>query len=520
MMNEMNMPLTYWAEAVHTTVHIMNRTPTAAIREISPYERLYGIKPTVSYMKVFGCVCYVHVPNEARKKMEPKAVKCIFLGYPVEKTGYKCYDPTTRQVYVSRDVRFCEHEPWYKPKPVTIEDEYEEQENVRHVVDESGTSTRTISGPHMTEESTGSVNPWSGRLRNKKQDERGKKKMFEESSRDESFDEEHGLPHLRTPGSKYAGKYVPPYARVEEKSAPWLRRSKRRLTASPLQLIPARLAMEEREDLYAIVGLKPGLQGGSEASFEAIRKAYRATALLCHPDKRPDDPLAAVEFQRLQKAYDVLSDEKARKAYDDLLSVRKARLEKESRADSKRRKMLDDLEKRENLARTQSKEKGEEERAVKRFQDEVARIRATRGWRSAFSQAENLEKSDGQQEKEKILKVSWKPAKSGGSDYSAVMLRDYFSQFGNVEDVVIRHKKGALVVMSSREEVITASRQPHGSLFAVPLVPQTGSNIANTFVSSSRESEEMPSSLGGLVGNAFHDHEDSILEKLRKVHPT
>ncbi|MCO5569701.1 hypothetical protein L7F22_023417 [Adiantum nelumboides] len=207
MMNEMNMPLTYWDEAVYTAVHIMNQTPTAAIHEISSYERLYGIKPTISYMKVFGCVCYVHVPNEARKKMEPKAVKCIFLGYPVEKKGNKCYDPTTRQVYVSRDVRFCEHEPWYKPKPIMIEDEYEEHKNVRHVVDEPGPSTRTISGPHMTEESTGSVNPWSGHLRDKKQDEKGKKKVVEESSRDESFDEEHGLPHLRTPGSKYAEKY-------------------------------------------------------------------------------------------------------------------------------------------------------------------------------------------------------------------------------------------------------------------------------------------------------------------------
>ncbi|MCO5591147.1 hypothetical protein L7F22_045128 [Adiantum nelumboides] len=180
MMNEMNMPLTYWAEAFHTAVHIMNQTPIAAVHEISPYERLYGIKPTVSYMRVFGCVCHVHVPNEARKKMEPKAVKCIFLGYPVEKKGYKCYDPTTRQVYVSRDVRFCEHEPWYKPKPVTIEYEYEEQENVCHVFDEPRPSTRTILGPHMVEESTKSVNPWSGRLRDKKQDEKGKKKMFEE----------------------------------------------------------------------------------------------------------------------------------------------------------------------------------------------------------------------------------------------------------------------------------------------------------------------------------------------------
>ncbi|MCO5614224.1 hypothetical protein L7F22_068504 [Adiantum nelumboides] len=110
---------------------------------------------------------------------------------------------------------------------VTTKDENEEQENVRRVVDESGPSTRTISGPNMTEESTGSVNPWSGRLRDKKQNEREKNKMFEESLGDESFDEEHGLPHLRTPGSKHAENYVPPYARVEEKSAPQLRRSER-----------------------------------------------------------------------------------------------------------------------------------------------------------------------------------------------------------------------------------------------------------------------------------------------------
>ncbi|MCO5602134.1 hypothetical protein L7F22_056262 [Adiantum nelumboides] len=164
MISEMSMPLTYWAEVVHTAAHIMNQTSTTTIHETSPYERLYGIKPIVSYMKVFECVCYVHVPNEARKKMEPKAMKCISLGYPVEKEGYKYYDPTTRQVYVSRDVKFFEHEPWYKPKPMTIEDKYEEQENVRHVVDEPRPSTRTISGPHMVEESTGSVNPWSGSL--------------------------------------------------------------------------------------------------------------------------------------------------------------------------------------------------------------------------------------------------------------------------------------------------------------------------------------------------------------------
>ncbi|MCO5590392.1 hypothetical protein L7F22_044362 [Adiantum nelumboides] len=97
------------------------------------------------------------------------------------------------------DVRFCEPGLWYKPKLVMIEDEYEEQKNVPHVVDEPRPSTRTISGPSMAEESTGSVYPWSGYLRDKNMDEKGKKKKFEESFGDESFDEEHGLPHLRTP---------------------------------------------------------------------------------------------------------------------------------------------------------------------------------------------------------------------------------------------------------------------------------------------------------------------------------
>ena len=96
-MNQMHMPLHYWAEAVHTAVHVLNRTPTAIIHDKSLFVRMYGWKPSVSYMKIFGCVCYVHVPDEVRRKMEPKAVRCMFLGYRVEKKGYKCYDPVNKQ---------------------------------------------------------------------------------------------------------------------------------------------------------------------------------------------------------------------------------------------------------------------------------------------------------------------------------------------------------------------------------------------------------------------------------------
>eukprot|EP00250_Pteridium_aquilinum_P014433 c21984_g2_i1 orf=175-1035(+) len=276
--------------------------------------------------------------------------------------------------------------------------------------------------------------------------------------------------------------------------------------------------MEDQEDYYGILGL----QEGTEASSEVIRKAYRSKALLCHPDKRPDDPLAAAEFQQLQKAYDILSDEKARKAYDELLNVRKARLEKESKVDSKRRKMMEDLKRRENLFEARTKEKEDEENAVKRFQTEITRIRAMRGQRGVnFDplKPERPEEPGKEQEQERMLKVSWKPAKNGGIDYSAVMIKDIFQQYGRVEDIVILQKKdtgkqsSALVVMNSRDEVLAAIRQPHGRLFVEPLVPHSGSSFANTFTSGSTA----PVSSGeNLVGNAFHDHEDSILKKMRK----
>jgi molecular chaperone DnaJ len=48
------------------------------------------------------------------------------------------------------------------------------------------------------------------------------------------------------------------------------------------------------------------------ASAEEIKKAYRKLALLKHPDKNPDDPKAAENFQVLSKAYKILSDPKKR----------------------------------------------------------------------------------------------------------------------------------------------------------------------------------------------------------------
>ena len=76
-------------------------------------ERFTGIKSDVSHLKVFGCIAYVHIPDELRTKLDPKAEKCIFIGYSLEQKGYRCYNPITRKIRVSRDVVFDELSSWY-----------------------------------------------------------------------------------------------------------------------------------------------------------------------------------------------------------------------------------------------------------------------------------------------------------------------------------------------------------------------------------------------------------------------
>jgi transposase InsO family protein len=81
MLNEKNLRNYFWAEAVVTIVYIMNRTPTTTIHGMTLKEKFTGKKPNVSHLRVFSCIAYVHVPDEKRSKLDPKADTCIFIGY-------------------------------------------------------------------------------------------------------------------------------------------------------------------------------------------------------------------------------------------------------------------------------------------------------------------------------------------------------------------------------------------------------------------------------------------------------
>ena len=108
MLYHAKLPLEFWAEGCSTAVYLCNRSPTTALKDQTPFESLFGRRPDISQLKVFGCVSYLHVPDNQHRKLDAKAHKAIFVGYPPGVKGYKLYDMEKKKFIVSRDVRFFE----------------------------------------------------------------------------------------------------------------------------------------------------------------------------------------------------------------------------------------------------------------------------------------------------------------------------------------------------------------------------------------------------------------------------
>ena len=68
----------------------------------------YEKRPNVNHFRVFGCLAYVHVPDQNRQKLDAKSESCIFVGYSEELKAYKFYNPLTNRLIVLRDVIFDE----------------------------------------------------------------------------------------------------------------------------------------------------------------------------------------------------------------------------------------------------------------------------------------------------------------------------------------------------------------------------------------------------------------------------
>lgn len=103
-----SIPLSYWGDCVLTAVHLINRTPSSVLNHKTPYEILYEEKPDYAHLKIFGCLVFTSNPNIHTDKFSMRGVQCVLLGYPTHKKGYKLLNLITKQLFVSRDVKFYE----------------------------------------------------------------------------------------------------------------------------------------------------------------------------------------------------------------------------------------------------------------------------------------------------------------------------------------------------------------------------------------------------------------------------
>ncbi|RVW86324.1 Retrovirus-related Pol polyprotein from transposon TNT 1-94 [Vitis vinifera] len=104
-------PSQFWGDFILTATYLINRMPSWVLsfvtslqkfQEFFPHSRLDAHLP----LHVFGSTVFVHTHRPKRNKFDPRALKCVFLGYSSTQKDYKCYDPVSKKLYVSLDVTF------------------------------------------------------------------------------------------------------------------------------------------------------------------------------------------------------------------------------------------------------------------------------------------------------------------------------------------------------------------------------------------------------------------------------
>jgi len=101
-------PLEFWSEALTTATHLINRRPCRATGTTTPYELLFGTPPSYDALHVFGYRCFPNTIATSSHKLAARSTPCIFIGYPADHRGYRCYELGTGHVITSRHVMFDE----------------------------------------------------------------------------------------------------------------------------------------------------------------------------------------------------------------------------------------------------------------------------------------------------------------------------------------------------------------------------------------------------------------------------
>ncbi|XP_022863397.1 uncharacterized protein LOC111383515 [Olea europaea var. sylvestris] len=112
MLKSKSMENEFWSETVTCSVYLSNLSPSGSVQDMTPQEAWSAKKPSVSHLRIFGSIAYIHVSDEKRLKLDEKSKKFVFIDYDANSKGYKFYNPCNGKIVISRDAKFNEGSSW------------------------------------------------------------------------------------------------------------------------------------------------------------------------------------------------------------------------------------------------------------------------------------------------------------------------------------------------------------------------------------------------------------------------
>nr|GEU76887.1 retrovirus-related Pol polyprotein from transposon TNT 1-94 [Tanacetum cinerariifolium] len=97
-------PLFLWAEAIATTCFTQNRSIIHCYFHKTPYELINGRKPNISFLYVFGALCYPKNDREDIGKLGTKGDIGFFIGYSVDSCAFRVYNRRTKKIMETMNV--------------------------------------------------------------------------------------------------------------------------------------------------------------------------------------------------------------------------------------------------------------------------------------------------------------------------------------------------------------------------------------------------------------------------------
>nr|GEW73482.1 retrovirus-related Pol polyprotein from transposon TNT 1-94 [Tanacetum cinerariifolium] len=101
-------PLFLWAEAIATACFTQNRSIVHRQFNKTPYELINGRKPDISFLYVFGALCYPKNNREDIRKLGAKGDIGFFIGYSADSCAYRVFNRRTKKIMETMNVSFDE----------------------------------------------------------------------------------------------------------------------------------------------------------------------------------------------------------------------------------------------------------------------------------------------------------------------------------------------------------------------------------------------------------------------------